>query len=241
MPHRRAYGNGSDDEGKGNAMTGFDGWDWPAADAERMTEAMFDENARLRGLDPRHKDDGTVALTAGGADRGGEAGRAWRLEHPRRRPGRSGRACGRRRGPARPCRPADRRRAPRPAALRLEGRIPGPASDPPPRDRMRGRFRDTGRRQARFLPIPGKNGWYASVCVRYASSDAYLRPPETLGIQRIIEDKDKGMHCMHLFSELLSFTPFSLIGHAYHAYGYIPPVRIGGIMPKTGVRKVCIT
>lgn len=47
-------------------MTGFDGWDWPAADAERMTEPMFDENARLRGLDPRHKDDGTVALTAGG-------------------------------------------------------------------------------------------------------------------------------------------------------------------------------
>ena len=31
-------------------MTGFDGWDWPAADAERMTEAMFDENARLRIL-----------------------------------------------------------------------------------------------------------------------------------------------------------------------------------------------
>lgn len=47
-------------------MTGFDGWDWPAADAGRMTETMFDENARLRGLDPRHKDDGTVALTAGG-------------------------------------------------------------------------------------------------------------------------------------------------------------------------------
>ena len=241
MPHRRAYGNGSDDEGKGNAMTGFDGWDWPAADAERMTEAMFDENARLRGLDPRHKDDGTVALTAGGADRGGEAGRAWRLEPSRRRPGRSGRACGRRRGPARPCRPADRRRAPRPAALRLEGRIPGPASDP---------LHGTGCGAVFAIPEEDRpvfcqywkkpGGMHRYACGMHQATHTF-DPMKTLGNKGIREDKDKGMHCMHLFSELLSFTPFSLIGHAYHAYGCIPPSVIGGIMPKMGVRTVCIT
>ncbi len=49
------------------------------------------------------------------------------------------------------------------------------------------------------------------------------------------------MHCMHLFSELLSFTPFSLIGHAYHAYRRKPPPGIGGTKRKSEAGKVCIT
>lgn len=34
-------------------MMDVNGWDWPVAGAGRETEDMFDENARLRGLDPR--------------------------------------------------------------------------------------------------------------------------------------------------------------------------------------------
>ena len=66
-------------------------------------------------------------------------------------------------------------------------------------------------------------------------------PSETLGNKGIREDKDKGMHCMHLFSELLSFTPFTLIGHAYHAYRHPIIDRIGGTMRKSEAGKVCIT
>ena len=66
-------------------------------------------------------------------------------------------------------------------------------------------------------------------------------PMKTLGNKGIREDKDKGMHCMHLFSELLSFTPFSLMGHAYHAYRRKPPPGIGGTKRKSEAEMVCIT
>ena len=49
------------------------------------------------------------------------------------------------------------------------------------------------------------------------------------------------MHCMHLFSELLSFIPFSLIWHAYHAYRRKPSPETGGTMRKSEAEKVCIT
>ena len=51
----------------------------------------------------------------------------------------------------------------------------------------------------------------------------------------------EGMHCMHLFSELLSFIPFSLMGHAYHAYRRKPSPETGGTMRKSEAGKVCIT
>ena len=46
---------------------------------------------------------------------------------------------------------------------------------------------------------------------------------------------------MHLFSELLLFMGFSLMGHAYHAYGCIPPPGTGGTMRESEAGKVCIT
>ena len=46
---------------------------------------------------------------------------------------------------------------------------------------------------------------------------------------------------MHLFFGLLLFMGFSLIGHAYHAYGCIPAAGIGGTMRKSEAGKVCIT
>ncbi len=66
-------------------------------------------------------------------------------------------------------------------------------------------------------------------------------PSETLGIQGIIEEEIEGMHCMHLFSELLLFMGFSLMGHAYHAYRRKPSPGIGGTMRKSEAEKVCIT
>ena len=51
----------------------------------------------------------------------------------------------------------------------------------------------------------------------------------------------EGMHCMHLFSELLLFMGFSLIGHAYHAYRRKPPPETGGTKRKSEAGKVCIT
>lgn len=47
-------------------MMDVNGWDWPVAGAGRETEDMFDENARLRGLDPRRGEDGAIILEAGG-------------------------------------------------------------------------------------------------------------------------------------------------------------------------------
>ena len=46
---------------------------------------------------------------------------------------------------------------------------------------------------------------------------------------------------MHLFSELLSFIPFSLMGYAYHTYRRKPPPGIGGTKRKSEAGKVCIT
>ena len=80
---------------------------------------------------------------------------------------------------------------------------------------------------------------------RYACGMHHLMhtfdPMKTLGIQGIIEEEIEGMHCMHLFSELLLFMGFSLIGHAYHAYGCIPAAGIGGTMRGSEAGKVCIT
>ncbi|AUE03235.1 hypothetical protein BB215W447A_1219 [Bifidobacterium breve] len=42
---------------------------------------------------------------------------------------------------------------------------------------------------------------------------------------------------MHLFWELLSFIPFSLMGHAYHAYACMPIAGTGGTKPKTGAER----
>ena len=64
--------------------------------------------------------------------------------------------------------------------------------------------------------------------------------PKTLGIQGIIEEEIEGMHCMHLFSDLLFFYAFSLKGDAYHAYRRMPSAGIGGTKPKTRGRTVCI-
>ncbi len=66
-------------------------------------------------------------------------------------------------------------------------------------------------------------------------------PMKTLGTQGIGRRIMEGMHCMHLFSELLSFIPFSLMGHAYHAYRRKPPPETGGTMRKSEAGKVCIT
>ena len=80
---------------------------------------------------------------------------------------------------------------------------------------------------------------------RYACGMHHLMhtfdPSETLGIQGIIEEEIEGMHCMHLFSELLLFMGFSLMGHAYHAYRRKPPSGIGGTKRKSEAGKVCIT
>ena len=47
-----------------------------------------------------------------------------------------------------------------------------------------------------FLPIPGKTRWYASVCVRYASPDAYLRPHENPWNTRDWK-KDNGRYALY--------------------------------------------
>ena len=46
---------------------------------------------------------------------------------------------------------------------------------------------------------------------------------------------------MHLFSELLLFMGFSLIGHAYLTYRRKPPPGTGGTMRESEAGKVCIT
>ena len=46
---------------------------------------------------------------------------------------------------------------------------------------------------------------------------------------------------MHLFSELLLFMRFSLIGHAYLTYRRKPPPGTGGTKRKSEAEMVCIT
>ena len=47
-------------------MADADGRDRPVTGVEREAAGVFDENARLRGPDPRHGDDGAIILEAGG-------------------------------------------------------------------------------------------------------------------------------------------------------------------------------
>ena len=47
-------------------MADTDGRDRPVTGVEREAAGVFDENARLRGPDPRPGDDGAIILEAGG-------------------------------------------------------------------------------------------------------------------------------------------------------------------------------
>ena len=95
---------------------------------------------------------------------------------------------------------------------------------------------------ARFFTDTGENpeGMHRYACGMHHLMHTF-DPMKTLGTQGIGRRIMEGMHCMHLFSELLSFIPFSLMGHAYHAYRRKPPPGTGGTKRESEAGKVCIT
>ena len=56
-----------------------------------------------------------------------------------------------------------------------------------------------------FSPIPGKTRWYASVCVRYASPDAYLRGAENPWNTRDYRRRNRRYA---LYASVFRVTPF---------------------------------
>ena len=98
------------------------------------------------------------------------------------------------------------------------------------------------RKQARFFTSIGEKpeGMHRYACGMHHLMHTF-EVPKTLGIQGIGRRIMEGMHCMHLFSELLLFMGFSLKGDAYHAYRRKPSPGIGGTKRKSEAGKVCIT